>query len=705
MGVKTERLFVGREQELNQFKEVLRDPSGQAVFVIGDEGMGKSLLLARMARESAGHPELLCGFVNYEITPVKSANALMEEMMHHALEAACFSVDSSVPPKPYPGKWLSFFHKILPEVESPAELSPVLRYEPNEDIQQQFLERLDILSRRMPEKGRGIFFIDAGRKSPEQSDEVWAEILKNLPPKIKFVFAQRPYDVLAASLERATLRSLQNAVKITIGLLDGGDVRDLVNLYSQSILHHTSSELEDPLTCYEGHPYNISAALEMLRDGERVENLPRKKRPEEIANAQWRRVSDEHGYDAIRLFEAFSILEEAVPGVVVDMVSALPSTTRKRLLDNPFLFGLTRWEGVNAKIYHGILRDHILKNVKASALTEYHRRAVEIYRRLLYDQARPDELAAKRLTGHMMKFASREKVIYSFINESTPILIDLGLYETAIDYTKQLLKMSTATDKIIQAALHGNLGVIYRSQGRLEQSEKIQRKALDINRKIKHQQGMAYAYINLGEIYQIRGKISYAKSMYLNGLNISNRMRDAMGMIRACTSLGSIYMEIGQYDQAERTIRQALTLNEKMGNHSGAALQYGNLGRIYQKCGNLEKARNMLRKAQDVHQKTGNMTQLADNYHQLGSIYHQEKELRKAGLMYNKALEIYMDMGNLEGLADLYADMAGIHLEQEKYEKAGEFLARAADLYERLNKTDRAEEIKKCLDALPVDPS
>ena len=36
------KTFVGRKAELKQFKEVLENPKGQAVLVVGQAGMGKS---------------------------------------------------------------------------------------------------------------------------------------------------------------------------------------------------------------------------------------------------------------------------------------------------------------------------------------------------------------------------------------------------------------------------------------------------------------------------------------------------------------------------------------------------------------------------------------------------------------------------------------------------------------------------------------
>ena len=41
-------IFVGRKAELEQFKEILKNPKGQAVLVVGQVGMGKTWQNARM---------------------------------------------------------------------------------------------------------------------------------------------------------------------------------------------------------------------------------------------------------------------------------------------------------------------------------------------------------------------------------------------------------------------------------------------------------------------------------------------------------------------------------------------------------------------------------------------------------------------------------------------------------------------------------
>ena len=72
---KTEPIFVGRRDELKRFGDVLASPKGQAVLVVGPQGMGKTLLVNRMARIAQTHPDLACDHVRFEVTDTDEPDA------------------------------------------------------------------------------------------------------------------------------------------------------------------------------------------------------------------------------------------------------------------------------------------------------------------------------------------------------------------------------------------------------------------------------------------------------------------------------------------------------------------------------------------------------------------------------------------------------------------------------------------------------
>lgn len=221
-------MFVGRSEELHEFARVLSDSRGLGVVVTGQAGMGKTMLVNQMARLAEGHPDLKCGWVRYEVTPTDSVDSIIELMMDNAYDAACVE-EKSLDKTPHRlEQWRAFLN-----VLGVGDLIMSLRREPQQNTRDQFRERLEMISERMPDNGRAIFIIDPEKYMAEKSDQAWSIIVRDLPDKIKLVFAQRSDDVLANS---GQFGGLKNVVYIPegkeLGVLDDEAIDKLLDEYA-----------------------------------------------------------------------------------------------------------------------------------------------------------------------------------------------------------------------------------------------------------------------------------------------------------------------------------------------------------------------------------------------------------------------------------------------------------------------------------------
>lgn len=292
-----DKIFFGRKAELEQFKKVLADPQGQAVLVVGQAGMGKTWLINKMASIAESHPELKCGWVRYEVTPTDSVDSIMALMMDNAFEAAQVKEGSFGGTPRRLEQW-----QCLLNVIKVGDLLKSLQRDPQQNTRDQFLRRLELMSVRMKKKQRVIFIIDPEKYMNPSSDEEWAIVVKNLPEKIKLVFAQRPEDVL---VESETFDELSNVVRIPEKRLDVLDKKAIDRLLKPraKAVGHTVKELDRVLSRYKGHPYALGAALDLVGEGTRLEELPKKAEPTKFAEVQWKGIGKKDK-DAIRLFEA-----------------------------------------------------------------------------------------------------------------------------------------------------------------------------------------------------------------------------------------------------------------------------------------------------------------------------------------------------------------------------------------------------------------
>jgi len=474
-------IFVGRKDELKEFTKALEDQRGQAIIVVGNRGMGKTWLVNRMAELASEHPTLKCGFVRYEITPTDSPDSTMSLMMDNAFEAASTEPGSfdNVPERKR--QWLALFKTFMPKGEQLAELMTSLRRDPAKDTRQQFLERLELISKRMSKDGRAIFIIDPEKYMAKDSDQTWAIVIKNLPEKIKLIFAQRTEDALVGS---EVIDGLDNVVRIpdkTLDTLSEEDVDELVNCRREN-LKVEISDLRKILIRCEGHPYAIRAALDLVEQGTKLEELPKKSEPTKFAELQWKKVC-ETNVEAMKFLEAYAILEVAVPDDIVDYVSEVGTTTRKRLKNDKYLRGLLRDESGGRRIYHSILADYILGQMSEEEKKKYHKRAAKIYRgklkRAEKEHTKPDELAAVRLPEHILVTEGEKAFVNAVINESGAVLKNLGLLNSVEDLLLRASKI-VKEDSLEKAAVSGNLGVIYRMWSNFDKAEEMYKKSLVI---------------------------------------------------------------------------------------------------------------------------------------------------------------------------------------------------------------------------------
>lgn len=579
--VSTSPPSVGRHQESQRFDELLRCESGQAILVVGPPGMGKTLLVNHMAQRARHHPDLQCGALRFEVTLTDTVDITMSLMMDNAFDAAGVKEKSFDATPRNLQQWRAFLN-----VFNMGNLFMSLRRDPQHSTRDQFTEQLDLISKRLPENGRVIFVVDPEKYMQPQSADDCRLVVRDLPEKIIFLFAQRPDDVLITNPDFMALKNVRRVPDEHLGVLDDRGVEELIQLRAGD-LPVAIGELREVLTRYNRHPYAISAALELIADGRALNDLPPDPTRERIAEAQWKQVCDNHGTTAMELLRALSVLAVAVPDEVVEAVSGLSGIDRQQLLASNYIAGLLREEAGGRRIYHSLLADHVLASLKKDEADVYHRRAVDEYRQRLTEDTKPDALAATRLAEHVLGAEGRKAFVKAFLGECGEFLMTLGL----LDSFEGLSTRSVALVKqggVSAASILGNLGVIYRMRGDLDRSEAVHRKSLIISEKHGRLADVAGQYGNLGLVYQKRGDLDQAEKMQLRALEINEKLDQLEGMAANYGNLGMIFRARGDLNLSEKMHSKSLEIEKKLGSLEGMAIQYGNLGLIYVMRGDLD---------------------------------------------------------------------------------------------------------------------
>ncbi len=570
------------------------------------------------------------------------------------------------------------------------------------NVRKQFIDVLKRLSDSLPDEGRVTFIIDPERYMQEKSDYAWELVVDKLPSKIKFVFPQRPEDVL---VQGEGLARCNNIVCIPEGELkkfDEETIEELVSARSEK-MPELIEEMRTSAKRSDKTPYSVTGTLELIAGaGMKAEDLAQYLTQEEVARAQWRGICNKRK-EAKQLFEAYAILEVGVPDDVVGVVSELNAITRKRLQKDGYLKGLLREEGEGKRIYHAILADYILEQIGEAEKKEYHSRAVEVYRGKLAkakkEQIRPDALAAMRLAEHVLAAEGKDAFIVAFVVECTRPLVNIGLLDAAIGLSERALEM-VGKDSENEATVTGNLGLVYRMRGDLDKAEEMFNKIVKIHEKLGQKEGLATDYGNLGLIYRTKGDLAKAEDMHKKSLEIEKKLGRLEGMANQYGNLGLIYQTKGDLDKAEDMHNKSLEIEKKLGRLEGMARQYGNLGNVYYIRGELDKAEEMHLRSLEIEKKLGRLEGVASDYGNLGVIYKTKGDLAKAEDMLNKSLEIEKKLGHLEGMANQYGNLGSVYEQQGDNEKAREYSEKAVGLYKKIGMPQMVEKVQEWIESI-----
>ncbi len=723
--------FVGREDELERWKQVLADPAGQAVLVSGPAGFGKSTLLQRMAAIAETHPDMNCAHVRYEVIPTDSPESTMTTMLDEAWEAAKIEQRSLDATPRRLKQW-----RALLKVFKIDDLVFSLRRDLTRPTRDQLRNTLELISSRLDENARLVFFLDPEELIHRDSADVWRIVTRDLPDKVKLVFAQRPEDQLISS---AAYLRLENVIRIpasSLSTLTKHEIEKII-LARQTELDCPVGEVQTAISRYHGHPYAVQAALDLIASDTPLDDLPND--PPGIAKEQWKQAYKIGGDKAWQIMTAYAVLSVAVTDSLVASVAEVRRDDLRIFRNDAFLGGLLREEPEGWRLYHMLLQDFRMDELGHEEANVYHRRAIVAYRRRLNTEDKPDALAATRLPYHILETGDEKAFITCLLDEcSRPLLIlgryyewldlldkarplaesgtqqkaDLlhhiglihhkhGVYHTAREVLRSALKIDKSlNNKPGMSSAYRRLGLVYHAQGQPDKAEEMHRASLAIERHLNNEEGVARQLNNLGLICRKQNKLDDAEDHHQEALQINLALHRLEGIAKQYTNLGLIFWKKGDLVNAETMYMKSLETNERLGRREGMAKLYGNLGLIHQTRGKLEMAEEMHIKALEIQKQLGRSEGMARQYANLGLIHQSRRELHKAQTMFRKALKIHKQLGRLEGMANQYANLGHLAEQQGDVTEAQNYWEKSRDLFNQMGIPHKVERVQGRLDEL-----
>ena len=214
-------------------------------------------------------------------------------------------------------------------------------------------------------------------------------------------------------------------------------------------------------------------------------------------------------------------------------------------------------------------------------------------------------------------------------------------YKNSVDYYNQSLVIRKEEgDKKGEAAIYGNLGLIYGDQGNLLKNLEYQLKSLAINETLNDTDNITSNYSNLASIYLQQDDTIKALEYFNKTLAMYQAQNDQRHIGVLYNNMGNMYRQMGNYPKAAHYLTESLRIRQELQDILGIAITYVNLGTLYISQENFAAARENTLKSLDYFTRLGDTTSLANVYFNLGDIARKQDQYSEAIQYCNQSLRL-----------------------------------------------------------------
>ena len=223
-----------------------------------------------------------------------------------------------------------------------------------------------------------------------------------------------------------------------------------------------------------------------------------------------------------------------------------------------------------------------------------------------------------------------------------PAYADLGEPRRAIEFFEQALEIDRETgDRRGEGADLGNLGNAYLTLGDARRAIEFHEQALVISRELGDRRSEGSTLGNLGNAYLTLGDARRAIEYYDQRLEIAREIGDRWGEGNALGNLGLAYADMGETRRAMEFYEQALAIHREIGDRRGEGAVLGNLGTAYRQLGETRRAIEHHEQALAIAREIGDRRGEASDLWNMALPLDELGERNKAIANAEAALEIF----------------------------------------------------------------
>ncbi len=333
-----------------------------------------------------------------------------------------------------------------------------------------------------------------------------------------------------------------------------------------------------------------------------------------------------------------------------------------------------------------IMKDNLVQDVVYSSMLLSQRKRLhkQVGEVIESEYSKHNEEFVEILADHFEKGKVLDKSIF-YYRKAAERSKYIFANEEAIYFYLKILKLSKEanSDPLELVEVHESLGEVYALIAKYSLAIEQYNESLKY---YKDTSAIARICHKCGQVYERWGKYNKALELFNDGLKLLNGNSESLQASQIYAGMGMVHYRQGNYTDANKLNIRALQILEKEGNESEIADTYNNLGIIYCKMGDFERSLEYHKKCLRLRETSGHMSGLAASNNNLGYLYQLQNNLEEAIEYYNRSIELCKKIGDLHGLARTYDNLSQLYNSQGKEQLAIDYNLKAITIFAKIAK-------------------
>jgi tetratricopeptide (TPR) repeat protein len=322
---------------------------------------------------------------------------------------------------------------------------------------------------------------------------------------------------------------------------------------------------------------------------------------------------------------------------------------------------------------HNLERELVAKMIDSERRKRYHRVAAQWLDSKLTERSEEQleflaqlyERGGEPRRAALWYIAGGDRARTRYANEQA-----LGFYQRGLallDYDDALARIE---------ALH-NLGDVLSLIGKNDEAAVRFMEMLRTAWLLDHPAKGGAAHGRLGRLARGRGDYERALEHFRLAHTLFEKAADRPGVAAALDDIGRVHWLRGAYPTALEHHRQALAIRRALGEKRSIALSLANIGRVHHDSGSFKAAIEQFREALELRREIGDKAGMVSSLCDVGSVHEADGNQEAAYEFYAEAIRIAREIGDKLGQAHVLGRLGQVELARQRPRDALAYLEEA----------------------------